>query len=82
MNLPAELSLKISIDSIILLKYNLGWDMIHYSIKNKNNKRNYVINETGEILNPNWYKYTINDVYSMDENGNYLDDAWIDDYIY
>ena len=82
MNLPVDISIKISLDSIILLKYSLGWSNVHQNIKDERNEKKYIISDTGEILNPNWYKYSINDVYSMDEFGNYLDDEWIDEYVY
>ena len=82
MNLPNDILIKIYLDSIILLKYNLGWCNVHKNIKDKNNKKKYIISDTGEILNPNWRKYSVNDIYSMDEYGNYLDDVWINDWVH
>lgn len=59
MNIPQNIQDRIIVDCIILEKYRIGWKNIHNSIKNfKWNKK----------------IYSINDIYSMDENGNYLDD--------
>lgn len=59
MNIPQNIQNKIIIDCIILEKNRQGWKSVHDS-----------------IINFKWNKntYSINDVYSMDENGNYLDD--------
>ena len=48
MNLPIDISIKISLDSIILLKYSLGWSNVHKNIKDEKNEKKYVISDTGK----------------------------------
>lgn len=78
--IPSIILDNIIIDSIILKKNNNGWRHINYIIKNyklsltltdyvfaSNIKYEYVTRKQSHKLN-------INDIFSTDEDGNYLDD--------
>lgn len=59
MSIPQNIQERIIIDCIILEKNRQGWKSVHDSIINFKKHKN---------------TYSVNDVYSMDEYGNYLDD--------
>lgn len=77
-NIPHHFQNTIMFDSIILRKSANGWNQIHFQLKNSKiflKQTSYVfeksLNYENAIRMPCVCLY---DVFSMDENGNYLDD--------
>lgn len=76
--LPENVKEIIILNSIILKKNNIGWKNIHFQLK----KSKTFLKRTNYIFDYG-FKYerairipqvSLNDIFSMDENGNYLDD--------
>lgn len=77
-NLPENIRDIIVLNSIILNKNETGWKKIHYQLINSKTfvkKTNYIFNNSFEFAYAaRMPRVCLYDVFSMDENGNYLDD--------
>tara|TARA_Y100000992_G_C21157521_1_gene439345 strand:- start:195 stop:464 length:270 start_codon:yes stop_codon:yes gene_type:complete len=65
LSLPNNIKNKIELDAIILLKMSIGWKEVHDQIKTYCQIERYL----SESI-----QTRIQDIFSMDEDGNYLDD--------
>ena len=77
-NIPDQLQKSIILNSIILKKHINGWNKIHIQLKNSKTflkQTNYIFDKSLKYENVIRMPCTcLYDVFSMDENGNYLDD--------
>jgi len=79
MNLiPQHIQEVIILNSIILKKNDIGWENIHYQLKNSKTflkRTDYVFEYGFEFeMAKRIPRICLNDIFSMDENGGYLDD--------
>ena len=77
-NIPDQLKESIILNSVILQKCVNGWNEIHLQLKNSKTflkQTNYVFDRSLKYENSiRMPCICLYDVFSMDENGNYLDD--------
>ena len=77
-NIPDQLKESIILNSIILQKCGNGWNKIHFQLKNSKTflkQTTYVFESSLKYENAiRMPCVCLYDVFSMDENGNYLDD--------
>lgn len=77
--IPHNIQEIIILYSIILKKNNIGWKNIHYQLKNSKTflkRTNYIFDYGFKFeMATRVPRICLNDIFSMDEKGNYLDDS-------
>lgn len=80
--LPDHIQERIILHAIILKKNNIGWKNIHLELQKSKTflkRTNYVFEYGVKFEHARRMpRICLNDIFSMDERGNYLDDACIE----
>ncbi len=78
-SIPENIQEIIILDAMLLKKNDIGWKNIHFQLKNSKTflkRTNYIFDYDFEFeMAKRMPRICLNDIFSMDENGDYLDDV-------